>query len=62
VSFVGYAEEMHQGERVRILDPERGVIGVRYGTAGDALPMRVETTARGLEQTQLVAEYIRRLG
>lgn len=52
---------MRQGERVRILDPERGVIGVRYGEIGDSLPIRVETTARGEEQTRLVADYIRGL-
>jgi putative CRISPR-associated protein (TIGR02619 family) len=61
VTQVGYAETMHTGERVQILDAERGEIGVRFGVPGDSLPIRVKTTACGLEQTRLVAEYIRKL-
>jgi len=61
VTAVKYDNEqrMRHGERVRILDPENGVIGVRYGPPGDELPIRVYTTARGEAQTQLLVNHIR---
>lgn len=61
VTSVRYDEKLHWGERVRILDPDHGTIGVRFESRGKRLPMRVETTARGREQTELVADYIRRI-
>ena len=61
VSLVRYDDRLYGGDRVRIVDPQQGVIGVCYGERGDILPIRVETTARGEAQTRLVAEYICRL-
>lgn len=49
------------GSRVKVIDAVNGIIGVCYGGPQNALPLRVETTARGEEQTQLVADYLRRL-
>ena len=60
VRRVTYDEAAHGGPAVKILNPQAGVIAVRYGSADLALPLRVETTARGGDQTELVAEYIRR--
>jgi len=59
VRRVAYDEAAHGGPAVKVLDPKSGVITVRYGSADLALPLRVETTASGEDQTELVAEYIR---
>lgn len=48
------------GKRVKIIDADNGVIGVSFGETGNELPLRVNTTARGEEQTELVAEYIKK--
>ena len=61
ISRVGYDPTIYGGDAVKIVDPESGVIGVRFGPTGNELPLRVETTARGGEQTELVAGYIRRI-
>lgn len=61
VSAVRYDAVAHGGERVRILDADRGVIGVRFEKGGQALLLRVETTARGEAQTEYVAGYLRNL-
>lgn len=61
VSRVTYDPIAHGGSlRVKILDTMNGDIGITFG-ATDTLPLRVETTAKGNAQTELVAEYLRRL-
>src|SRR5690606_7740190 len=59
VAQVGYLDSARGGERVKILDPESGTIAVLYGGPDQWIRIRVETTAKGLEQTRLVADYIR---
>lgn len=61
VESVGFYDGMYQGARVQVLDPERGLIGIRYESGGDVLPIWVATTARGEAQTRLVAEHLRRI-
>lgn len=61
VTAVRYDVGAHGGPRVKIMDGAHGVIGVRFGDAGDDLPLRVETTARGEAQSELVAGYLRGL-
>jgi putative CRISPR-associated protein (TIGR02619 family) len=61
VRAVRYDAGMLRGPRVRILDAGRGVIGLRYEAGGLALPLAIETTARGDAQTEHVAEYLRTL-
>lgn len=58
VTAVRYDADAHGGPQVKIMDGARGVIGVRFGDAGGELPLRVETTARGEAQTELVASYL----
>ncbi len=58
VSRVSYEEAAYGGQEVKILDRANGVIAVRYGPRGEELPLRVETSARGAAQTELVEEYI----
>ena len=59
VSAVRYDASAHGGPRVKILDATHGIIAVRFGTTGNEIPLRVETTARGEAQTTLVANYLR---
>jgi putative CRISPR-associated protein (TIGR02619 family) len=61
VRAVRYDAGMLRGPRVRILDAARGIIGLRYEAGGHALPLAIETTARGDAQTEHVAEYLRTL-
>lgn len=61
VSAVRYDAAAHGGPQVKIMDGLQGVIGVRFGSAGHELPLRVETTARGEAQSELVASYLRGL-
>lgn len=49
------------GARVKVMDGAKGVIGVCFGDPGRELPLRVETTARGEAQTELVAAYLQNL-
>lgn len=58
VTSVRYDDEAHGGNRVKLLDPENGVIGIRYGKPPNELPLRIETTAQGKEQTELVVGYL----
>lgn len=58
VSRVSYDKAAYGGEKVKILNSTKGVIVVRYGSRGNELPLRVETSARGNAQTELVKEYI----
>jgi putative CRISPR-associated protein (TIGR02619 family) len=61
VSLVRYDAAAASGPRVRVLDGDSGVIGVCFRSGDSALPLRVETTARGSEQTEHVARYVRKL-
>jgi len=61
VSSVRYDATGCSGQRVKVRDPERGLIEVCYERSGKKLPLLVETTARGEEQCELVANYIRNL-
>jgi putative CRISPR-associated protein (TIGR02619 family) len=60
VARVRYDKAAASGPQVKILDAEKGQIGVRYQRGGQVLPLIVETTARGQAQTELVADYLRR--
>jgi putative CRISPR-associated protein (TIGR02619 family) len=59
VRRVSYDATAHGGPAVKVLDAVAGDIGVRFGAAGQALPLRVQTTAKGHPQTELVADYLR---
>lgn len=59
VCQVRYDETAHGGPPVKILDAATGAIGVRFGSGDTWMPLRVETTARGAAQLELVAEYLR---
>ena len=61
VKYVRYDSRVHGGQKVKILDDGKsGHIGVQYTNGGNILPLRVETTAQGKAQTELVMEYIKR--
>lgn len=62
VQLVRYDAEAHSARRTKVLDAPNGVIGVVFGHGeSNALPLRVETTARGEAQCAAVEEYLRRL-
>ena len=61
ISYLRYSEDAYGGTPVKVLNAEKGMIGVRFGTRGNELPLLVETTARGTQQTELVAAHIRRM-
>jgi putative CRISPR-associated protein (TIGR02619 family) len=61
VSSVRYDRAARGGPRIGVLDPGSGAIALRFGPAGNELPLRVETTARGQAQCELVAQYLARL-
>lgn len=61
VEYVRYDGSTAKGSPVRILDADKGIIGVRYHRGDTGLPLAVETTARGQAQTELVAAYLRRM-
>ncbi|GAB4122357.1 MAG: hypothetical protein Kow001_20400 [Acidobacteriota bacterium] len=61
VSSVRYDGSVLDGPHVKIIDAQRGVFGVRFGNRGEELPLRVDTTARGEAQCELVASYLREL-
>jgi len=58
VTVVRYENTNWSGPRVKIIDPSRGEIAVRFSKGNLSLPLLVCTTARGKAQTQLVADYI----
>ena len=58
VRRVSYDESAYGGPPVKVLDGKTGTIAVRFGEKGNELPLRVETTARGTAQTELVKEYV----
>ena len=60
VSQVAYDTDAYGGAKIKILDSSKGVIAVRYGKSNEVLPLRIETSARGAAQTELVKEYISR--
>jgi hypothetical protein len=51
-------DERARGAKVKVIVPEEGVLGVCFGDAGNDLPLLIETTARGVDQSQLVADYL----
>ena len=61
IDCVHYVRNDNSIGRTKVIDPEEGTIGVRFGTTAPYLGLRVETTARGNEQTELVASHIRRI-
>lgn len=61
VQRVKYDAAAFGGDAVKVLDGAKGIVGVRYGAAGNVLPLRVETTARGDAQTGLVRDYFAQL-
>jgi len=62
VQRVAYDARAHSGRRTKLMDAESGTVGVVYGQgSANALPLRVETTARGESQTAAVEDYISRL-
>lgn len=61
VGRVAYDAAAVDGPPVKILNSETGVLAVRYGDAGKSLPLRVETSAKGIAQTELVAGYLQRI-
>lgn len=46
-----------RGAKVKVIDPNEGKLGVCFGEADNDLPLLIETTARGDDQCQLVADY-----
>ena len=58
VSRVTYDAAAFGGDATKVFDSPKGVIAVRYGGTGKELPLRVETTARGDAQTELVRKYM----
>lgn len=61
VSSVRFDQAAIGGPTVRVLDSGQGTIGVRFEKGGAVLPLRVETTARGDDQCELVASYLSQL-
>lgn len=61
VSVVCYDDSARGRGKVSVMDADKGVLGVRFGERGAELPLRVETTARGAEQSELVARYLETL-
>ncbi|HEY7158071.1 MAG TPA: putative CRISPR-associated protein [Gemmataceae bacterium] len=61
VKRIVYDPAARAGSRARVLDSTEGKIAVRYESGDGTLPLAVLTTARGEAQTELVADYLRRL-
>jgi hypothetical protein len=61
VTAVRYDAGARGGPQVKIMDGVNGGIGVRFGEPGSEFPLRIDTTARGEAQTELVASYQRGL-
>ena len=61
VEYIRYDSTVHGGNSVKVLDEGvNGHIGVQYTKDNKTLPLRVETTASGKPQTELVMEFIKR--
>ena len=61
IRWVAYDRAAYGGPEVKMLDGAKGVIALRYGPKDRELPLRIETSAQGTEQTELVKEYLVRL-
>ena len=61
VSYVSFDKAASSGPAVKVLCASTGTIGVRWGSTGSSLPLRVETTAQGDAQTELVKKHIEKL-
>lgn len=61
VTAVRYDAGAHGGPQVKLMNSAHGTVGVRFGDRGGELPLRVETTARGDAQSELVVSYLRGL-
>ncbi len=61
VTSVRYEQAIHRGPKVQVIDAETGAIGVRFGKDDLGLPLRVDTTAQGAAQTELVVRYLSKL-
>ena len=62
VKRVSFDKATSRGPAVKVLCASTGAIGVRWGPEGpDSLPLRVETTAQGEAQTELVKKHIEKL-
>lgn len=61
VNYVRYDRNVHGWTHVKVINGEEGTIGVPFGPIDKQLPLRVETTALGNEQTELVAAHIRKI-
>lgn len=59
VKSVVYDEAAYGGSIIKVIDARQGTLALRYGSADLWLPLRIETTARGEEEINLVVEYIR---
>lgn len=61
VEYVRYDPQVHGGQNLRVLeDGANGHIGIQYTRGDETLPLRVETTAHGKPQTELVMGFIKR--
>ena len=58
VSRVSYDENAYGGSIIKVIDAQHGTLVLRYGSADLWLPLRIETTARGQEEINLIIEYI----
>ncbi|MCX7624862.1 MAG: putative CRISPR-associated protein [Candidatus Sumerlaeaceae bacterium] len=58
VKSVHYDKDAISGPRVRVHPNEDGVILLRFEKGKEILPLRVETTARGTAQCELVKSYL----
>ncbi|MXV77063.1 putative CRISPR-associated protein [Candidatus Poribacteria bacterium] len=61
VSYVRYNNDVRSRSNVNVINGEEGTIGVCFGPTGNVLPLQVDTTAKGIEQTELVADHIRKI-
>jgi putative CRISPR-associated protein (TIGR02619 family) len=61
VTGVFYYTAAYGEESIKTLDEEKGSIFVIYGSAGNYLPIRIETTAQGEAQTRFAMETIREI-
>lgn len=61
VSQVRYDKSILGNAKVKVVDAANGTIGAQYSVDDKVLPLRVETTAQGEDQTKLVSDYIHHL-
>lgn len=59
VSLIRFDTQAYGPTRVKIIDENNGVLGFVYGqNKGEQLPLRIETTARNPEQTNLIYNHL----